>query len=90
MGDFNVPVYELKSFTSMLKELGLRKLITSKYASQKNPPTTTYRHGSKAIDRIWGSCNIRIAQGGYKNLLSSSGDNCWVWVDVWVELMLGG
>ena len=90
MGDFNLLVHEVNLFTSMLKELGLRELITSKYASQQNSPQTTYKHGSKAIDGIWGSCNIRIAQGGYEDLLSSSGDHCWVWVDVWIVMMLGG
>ena len=90
MGDFNLPIFEANSFTSMLKDLGLHELITSKYASQQHPPPPTYKHGSKAIDGIWGSCNIRIAQGGYEDLLSGSRDHCWVWVDVWMELMLGG
>ena len=35
MGDFNLPVYEANSLTSMLRDLGLCELIiTSKYASQ--------------------------------------------------------
>ena len=90
MGDFNLPVFEQNPFTSMLRNLGLRELITSKYATQGQIPPTAYRHGTKAIDGIWGSANIRIAQGGYEDLFSGSGDHCWVWADIWIESMLGG
>ena len=74
MGDFNVPMDETNPFTTMLKDLGLKEVITGKYT----PPQgrSTYKYGSMIINGIWTSEHIDLIQGGHEDLLSQSGDHC--------------
>ena len=52
MGDFNVPLDEVNSFTKMLKELDLKEAIITKYVPEGSRAPPTYAHGTKKIDRI--------------------------------------
>ena len=87
MGDFNVLMNKTNSFTSMLLDLGLQEIITKKYSPEEG--RSTYRHGSTIIDSIWTSENLDMIQGGYEDLLSHSGDHCWVWADFSTASVLG-
>ena len=87
MGDFNVPVNRKNKFTDMLKNLGLREILTDKYKPEHD--RSTYKHGSTIIDGIWATDNIELVQGGYEDLLSPSGDHCWIWADLSIDSILG-
>ena len=87
MGDFNVPMNKTNQFTAMLSDLGLHKIITTKYHPDEGQ--STYQYGSTIIDGIWTTDDIEMIQGGYEDLLSHSGDHCWVWADLSIESVLG-
>ena len=88
MGDFNVPMDKTNLFTTMLKDLGSKEVITEKYRQEQG--RSTYKYGSTIIDGIWMSNNIDMLQGGYGDLLSPSGDHCWIWADFSTNSILGG
>ena len=76
MGDFNIPMDKSNSFTTMFQDLGLKEVITEKYRPEQG--RSTYKYSSTIIDGIWTWENINMIQGGYGDLLSPSGDHCWI------------
>ena len=88
MGDFNIPMNKNNSFTTMLKDLGLKEVITEKYTPVQGH--STYKYGSNIIDGLWTSEDVDMLQGGYGDLFSPSGDHCWLWADFPISSILGG
>ena len=74
----------------MLQDLGLQEAILEKYVPEGQRAPPTFKYGTKKIDGIWITDDIEVIKGGHEDLLSPGGDNCWVWIDVTCNSLLGG
>ena len=90
MGDLNVPMTTNNAFIKMLNNIGMRKVITSKYGCPLNPPPSTYRHRKHAIDGIFTTENIEFLQRGIWRHPKCKRDHPWIWGDFTVTSILGG
>ena len=71
----------------MLRELGLQEVLTNKYTTQ--PGQSTSKHGTTIIDGMWTTVDLEFIQGGHEDVLSPSGDHCWIWADFSIDSILG-